>query len=191
MLIDVYDFDGTIYDGDSTADFVLFSLRRHPSVLLGMLHVAAAALKLAAKRYNLTQFKTVLFGEMSKRFNLEAEAEAFWLSEKTRAKLGKWFDSTPRDLPIVIASASPEFELKHAAKILGVKTLIGTKCDMKTGALTGKNCKGAEKISRIREVIGEYEIRAMYTDDAKADGPLLAIAREKYIVTHGKVEKQS
>lgn len=191
MLIDVYDFDGTIYDGDSTADFVLFSLRRHPSVLLGMLHVAAAALKLAARRYNLTQFKTVLFGEMSKRFNLEAEAEAFWLSEKTRAKLGKWFDSTPRDLPIVIASASPEFELKHAAKILGVKTLIGTKCDMKTGALTGKNCKGAEKISRIREVIGEYEIRAMYTDDAKADGPLLAIAREKYIVTHGKVEKQS
>ena len=120
----------------------------------------------------------------------EAEAEAFWQSEKTRAKLGKWFDSTPRDLPIVIASASPEFELKHAAKILGVKTLIGTKCDMKTGALTGKNCKGAEKIARIREVIGEYEVRAMYTDDAKADGPLLAIAREKYIVTHGKVEKQ-
>ena len=191
MLIDVYDFDGTIYDGDSTADFVLFSLRRQPTVQLGMLHVAAAPLKLAPKRYNLTQFKTVLFGEMSKRFNLEAEAEAFWLSEKTRAKLGKWFDSTPRDLPIVIASASPEFELKHAAKILGVKTLIGTKCDMKTGALTGKNCKGAEKISRIREVIGEYEVRAMYTDDAKADGPLLAIAREKYIVTHGKVEKQS
>ena len=191
MLIDVYDFDGTIYDGDSTADFVLFSLRRHPAVLLGLPHVAAAALKLAAKRYNLTQFKTVLFGEMSRRFNLEAEAEAFWQSEKTRAKLGKWFDSTPRDLPIVIASASPEFELKHAAKILGVKTLIGTKCDMKTGALTGKNCKGAEKIARIREIIGEYEVRAMYTDDAKADGPLLAIAREKYIVTHGKVEKQA
>ena len=51
-------------------------------------------------------------------------------------------------------------------------------------------CKGAEKIARIREVIGEYEVRAMYTDDAKADGPLLAIAKEKYIVTHGKVEKK-
>lgn len=191
MLIDVYDFDGTIYDGDSTADFVLFSLRRHPGVLLGLPHVALAALKLAAKRYNLTQFKTVLFGEMSKRFSLEAEAEAFWKNDKTRAKLGKWFEHTPRDLPIVIASASPEFELTHAAKILGVKTLIGTKCDMKTGALTGKNCKGAEKIARIREVIGEYEVRAMYTDDAKADGPLLAIAKEKYIVTHGSVSKQA
>ena len=27
--MNVYDFDKTIYDGDSTADFYLFSLRRH------------------------------------------------------------------------------------------------------------------------------------------------------------------
>ena len=42
-----------------------------------------------------------------------------------------------------------------------------------------------------RAMMGEYTVRAMYTDDAKADGPLLAIAKEKYIVTHGKVEKQA
>ena len=189
MLIDVYDFDGTIYDGDSTADFVLFCLPRHPELIVGLPRLALAALRLAVKKYNLTQFKTVLFGEMSKRFSLEEEAKAFWESEKTRAKLGAWFDKTPRDLPIVIASASPEFELKHAAKILGVDHLIGTQCDMVTGALTGKNCKGAQKIERIREVFGEYEVRAMYTDDAKADGPLLAIAKEKYIVTHGSVAR--
>ena len=189
MLIDVYDFDGTIYDGDSTADFVLFCLPRHPELIVGLPRLALAALRLAVKKYNLTQFKTVLFGEMSKRFSLEEEAKAFWESEKTRAKLGAWFDKTPRDLPIVIASASPEFELKHAAKILGVEHLIGTQCDMVTGALTGKNCKGAQKIERIREVFGEYEVRAMYTDDAKADGPLLAIAKEKYIVTHGSVAR--
>ncbi|MBR4038986.1 MAG: haloacid dehalogenase-like hydrolase [Clostridia bacterium] len=191
MLIDVYDFDGTIYDGDSTADFVLFCLPRHPELVFGLPRLALAALRLAVKNYSLTQFKTVLFGEMSKRFSLEKEAETFWLSEKTRSKLGAWFDETPRDIPIVIASASPEFELKHAAKILGVERLIGTQCDMVTGALTGKNCKGAQKIERIREVFGEFEVRAMYTDDAKADGPLLAIAREKYIVTHGRVEKQA
>jgi len=160
-------------------------------MLLGAPRLAAAALLLAFKKINLTKFKTVLFGEMSKRFSLEEEAGAFWKSEKTQAKLGAWFYGTPRDLPIVIASASPEFELCHAAKILGVETLIGTRCDMKTGELFGKNCKGAEKIERIREVFGDYEVRAMYTDDAKADGPLLAIARERYIVTHGKVEKQA
>lgn len=190
MLIDVYDFDGTIYDGDSTADFVIFCLRRHPDMIAGLPRIAAAALRLALKKMNLTQFKSVLFGEMAKRFDLEEEAAAFWRDMKTRVKLGPWFFDTPRDLPIVIASASPEFELQHAAKILGVSTLIGTQCDVKTGQLTGLNCKGAEKIGRIREVMGDFEVRAMYTDDARADGPLLEMARERYIVTHGKVEKQ-
>ena len=190
MLIDVYDFDGTIYDGDSTADFVLFCLRRHPDMVKSLPAIAGAALSLAMKKSSLTQFKSALFGQMVRRMDLEAEADAFWKDMKTRAKLGPWFFDTPRDLPIVIASASPEFELRHAAKILGVETLIGTQCDTKTGQLIGLNCKGAQKIDRIREVMGDFEVRAMYTDDAKADGPLLAIASERYIVTRGKVEKQ-
>ena len=189
MRIDVYDFDGTIYDGDSTFDFVLFCLRRHPGVALSLPALAAAGVCLALGRIGLTQFKSVLFGLMSRRFSLTQEARAFWQEERTLRKLGAWFYDRPRDLPIVIASASPEFELRYAAEILGVKTLIGTRCNMKTGALLSKNCKGAEKIARIREVIGEYEVRAMYTDDAKADGPLLAIAKEKYIVTHGCVRR--
>ena len=156
---------------------------------LGLPRVALEAIRLAAGRSNLTRFKSVLFHEMSRRFSLEDEARAFWQSEGTRRKLGAWFQTTPRDLPIVIASASPEFELTHAAKLLGVGHLIGTQCDMKTGELTGKNCKGAQKIARIREALGEFEVRAMYTDDAKADGPLLAIAKERYIVTHGQVKR--
>ena len=154
MRIDVYDFDGTIYDGDSTVDFTRFCLRRHPGVLAGLPKFLGTSLLLAAGRRSLTQFKSVLFGEMARRFNLETEAELFWQAEATRAKLG-------------------------------VPTLIGTKCDVKTGALIGKNCKGEEKLRRIEQNIGPFEIRAMYTDDAKADGPLLAAAQEGYIVTHG------
>ena len=68
-------------------------------------------------------------------------------------------------------------------------TLIGTRCDAQTGALIGKNCKGEEKLRRIGEAVGPFEIRAMYTDDAKADGPLLAAARERYLLTHGTVQR--
>ena len=189
MRIDVYDFDGTIYDGDSTFDFVLFCLRRHPGVALSLPALTLAAAKLAVKKIGLTEFKSVLFGLMSRRFSLTEEAKLFWQDEKTKAKLGAWFYDRPRDLPIVIASASPEFELRYAADILGVKNLIGTRCDNATGQLIGKNCKGAEKIERIRAYMGEYTVRAMYTDDTKADGPLLEIAEEKYKLTHGKLER--
>ena len=189
MLIDVHDFDGTLYDGDSTADYVLFCLRRHPSLALALPRVIAAGARLATRRIGLTEFKSTLFGAMSRRIELEAEAERFWRDARTRKKLGVWFEGTPRDLPIVIASASPEFELRHAAAILGVGTLIGTRCEKGTGRLIGRNCKGEEKLLRIREAVGEYAVRAMYTDDAKADAPLLAIARERYLVTHGRVKR--
>jgi len=189
MLIDVYDFDGTIYDGDSTVDFVRFCLRRHPALAMGLPGLLPALLGAATGRGSLTAFKSALFTRMAARVDLGAEAELFWRDEATRAKLGKWFEQTPRDLPIVIASASPEFELCHAAKLLGVETLIGTRCDAATGALIGKNCKGEEKIRRIGEAIGPFTVRAMYTDSEKSDGPLLAIARERYLVRHGRVTR--
>lgn len=189
MLIDVYDFDGTIYDGDSTVDFTRFCLARHPAGLAALPRVSASALGLLTGRHGLTEFKSALFGEMAKRFSLIGEARAFWSQPKTQAKLGDWFRHTPRDLPIVIASASPEFELRCAAELLGVCTLIGTRCDGATGRLIGKNCKGEEKLRRIREAVGDFTIRAMYTDDAKADAPLLRSAQEGYIVTHGKVSR--
>ena len=31
--MNIYDFDGTLYAGDSTVDFLLFSLRKHPGLL--------------------------------------------------------------------------------------------------------------------------------------------------------------
>ena len=188
MLIDVYDFDGTIYDGDSTVDFVLFAVRRHPNVLLGLPRIARAALKLRKKEIGLTEFKTVLFAEMAERMDLKTEAGLFWLDPKTKEKLGAWFRTTPRDLPIVLCSASPEFEIAPAAKLLGIPTVVATRVDIATGELIGKNCKAEEKLSRLKAHFGDYEIRAMYTDDAKADGPLLAAAREGYILTHGKME---
>ena len=188
MQIDVYDFDGTLYDGDSTADFILFCLRRHPALLSSLAPVAWQALRALSGRGSLTQMKSALFSRMARRVDLDAEAALFWQDERTRRKLGAWFERTPRDLPIVIASASPEFELRHAAALLGDITLIGTRCAA-DGSLVGLNCKGEEKLRRIREAVGDFAVRAMYTDDAKADAPLLAAAEERYLVTHGEVRR--
>lgn len=50
MRIDVYDFDGTIYDGDSTVDFTRFCLRRHPGVLAGLPKLLGTSLLLAGRQ---------------------------------------------------------------------------------------------------------------------------------------------
>jgi hypothetical protein len=33
MKLDLYDFDGTIYDGDSGVDLILFSIKKKPSLI--------------------------------------------------------------------------------------------------------------------------------------------------------------
>lgn len=190
MEIDVFDFDGTIYDGDSTVDFLRFAFSRRPLLLLcAVPPVVLSGLSAAAGRFSLTRFKSALFSALAGRLDLREEGRRFWESERTRARLGAWFLERPRALPVVIASASPDFELEPAAELLGADLLVCTRCDPDTGRLIGENCKSGEKIRRIGEALGEYAVRAMYTDDAKADAPLLRLAKERYIVRHGRAER--
>ncbi|MCR4707377.1 MAG: haloacid dehalogenase-like hydrolase [Clostridiales bacterium] len=192
MKIDVFDFDGTIYDGDSTVDFLLFCFGKKPVLALFCLPPLLRALggKFTG-HFSLTSFKSDFFSVFARRLSLGDTAEEFWRREKTKKKLGKWFLSRKRTLPVVIASASPDFELTPAARLLRADALICTRCDPGTGRVIGKNCKSAEKIERIRKTFGEVQVRSMYTDDPKADGPLLSIAEERYLVRHGTVERIS
>lgn len=192
MQIDVFDFDGTIYDGDSTADFLLFCLFKKPWIAvfcLGPLFLALG--KKLTGRFTLTAFKSGLFSAFARCLDLPETAEEFWSRKKTRAKIGSWFLTRKRTLPVVIASASPDFELAPAARLLSADDLVCTRCDPKTGRLIGKNCKSEEKIERIRQRFGAFQVRSMYTDNPKADGPLLSLAEEKYLVRHGEVKRIS
>ena len=189
MIIDVFDFDGTIYDGDSTLDFVLFCIGSRPGLALCLVPpLLRGALRALSGRFSLTEFKSGFFSALARKVDLAAEGEAFWAREKTRKRLGAWFLERERDVPAVIASASPDFELAPAARLLGMD-LVCTRCDAATGVLLSANCKGEEKARRLREAYGDAQVRAMYTDSTKADGPMLALAREGYLVRHGAVKR--
>ena len=41
----IYDFDGTLYDGDSTMDFLKYSFKKHPSLLRFLPAMGLAALR--------------------------------------------------------------------------------------------------------------------------------------------------
>ena len=49
--MNVYDFDGTIYDGDATVGFVFYTLRHHPAAMLRALpkQITAVVSYLAGK----------------------------------------------------------------------------------------------------------------------------------------------
>lgn len=82
---------------------------------------------------------------------------------------------------IVIVSASLDLYIERTAEVLGIGTVLCSRMETDadgrvTGRLVGGNCRGPEKLRRIREHFGEdgYELWA-YGDSA-GDAEMLAAA---------------
>ena len=67
MKLEVYDFDGTIYDGDSTIDFIKFLTNRKKSIILHYPKMALYFLKYKLKLIKKETMKESFF-EIFKKF---------------------------------------------------------------------------------------------------------------------------
>ena len=182
--MNVYDFDGTIYRGDSSVDFYLFCLRRHPSVLARFPSQAAAFFRYRRKKCNKTAMKQVFFSYLAKISDLDAELCAFWASHEKN--IFPYYIEQKRSDDVII-SASPEFLLAPICEKLGVPAPIGSRVDRKTGEFSSKNCHDTEKVARFREIYGDAEIERFYSD-SRSDSPLAFLAGEAFFVKKGTPE---
>lgn len=181
--MNAYDFDKTIYDGDSTADFYLFSLKRHKTILLLTPSLAGAALRFYLfKRGSKTQFKEVMY-RFLRRCDAERDTAEFW--EKNARKIKRFYLEQQRDDDVII-SASPSFLLRPICSQLGIRHLIASEVDPRTGLYTGENCHGEEKVRRFREKFGSAAIDRFYSD-SHSDDPMAGIARQAFLVKGEKI----
>ncbi|MBQ1380965.1 MAG: HAD-IB family phosphatase [Ruminococcus sp.] len=176
--MNVYDFDKTIYSGDSTADFYLFSLRRHKRILLLAPSLLGAALRFYLfKRGTKTQFKEVMY-RFLQRCDTERDVADFRRQNACKIKRFYLAQQQPDD---VIISASPVFLLAPICEQLGIRHLIASEVDPHTGRYTGENCHGAEKVRRFREQFGDAVTDAFYSD-SHSDDPMAKIAQKAFMV---------
>ena len=176
--MNVYDFDDTIYRGDSTLDFWKFCARRHPKVLLSLPRVGVSFCRYLFGRCGKTAFKEVFFSFLRFVPDVEAEVSAFW--NEHESKIQHWYLSQKHDADVII-SASPEFLLKPAAERLGV-SLIASRVDETSGMFSGENCKCEEKVRRFATEYPGVEIGKFYSDSL-SDAPLAKLAHKAFVVS--------
>ena len=93
---------------------------------------------------------------------------------------------------MVIVTASPETTVAPFARSLGAHRLIGTvlavdDSNRVTGAFATPNCRGVEKVRRLREIFGEDVVLAAAYGDTPGDKDMLTLANERgYKVFSGK-----
>lgn len=176
--MNIYDFDETIYDSDSTKDFYFYCLRKYPKILYSVpamiwtffLYVLGAKTK--------THFKEKMYRFLRYIPNINSALTDFW--DINEYKIKHWYKNRQKDDDIII-SASPEFLLEPICERCGIKHLIASKVDKKTGIYTGENCWGEEKVKRLYEKFPGAKCEEFYSDSL-SDSPLASLADTAMIV---------
>lgn len=96
---------------------------------------------------------------------------------------------------VYLISASPEFYLREFYAIKEVDMIIGTRFILESGKfirkMQGENCKGEEKVKRLREVLEKENVEVDYKNsymfsDSLSDKPLLDLVGNAYLINFRK-----
>ncbi|HEY2480796.1 MAG TPA: HAD-IB family hydrolase [Caulobacteraceae bacterium] len=183
-----FDFDGTLTWRDSFLAFLAwrFGTARFG---LGMARLAGPALAYARhrdrERLKAATVREFLRGQA--RADLIAQADAFAASHARRLfrpdAIRCWKQWQKQGARLTVVTASPEILVAPFARGLGAESVIGTRLgfsadDIATGDLDGPNCRGPEKVARLRAAFGdEVRLDAAY-GDSDGDKQMLALADE-------------
>jgi len=180
--MNVYDFDKTIYPGDSATDFFLYCARRRPAALLYLPGAGLTALCHLGRPGLHGAVKERIYAFLHRLPDPAAEAKAFW--DERFDRIYPWYLARRRQDDLVI-SASPSFLIGEACRRLGVRS-VGTEMDLATGRLLSPNCRGAEKVRRYRALYGDAPVEEFYSDSF-ADRPMMELAEKAFLVKNGAV----
>jgi phosphatidylglycerophosphatase C len=181
-----FDFDGTLTVRDSFIAFLTWRAgrlgfaaglaRSAPAFLAYALHRDRGRLKAAVARRFLGPVRSEQLEKEARRF----AAERFDTLIRPDA-LKCWRAWQDRGARLYIVTASPEVLVAPFAQRLGADGLIATRLafdaeDRFAGALEGANCRGEEKVARLRAALGpDLRLEAAYGDTG-GDREMLALA---------------
>lgn len=190
--MNVFDFDNTIYDGESAVDFFRFYLKKDktlikyiPSLLIAILKYKTGKIEIeeALNKYG-TKVTDYYLKITSDGAVISKDAEEFWDSHSYKIK--PFYEKIQKNDDVII-SCSPEFSLKIICEKLGIKNYIGTDFDESTGEFT-RLCFRENKVKAFLSEYPDCKIDNFYTDSMN-DKPLMDISKNVYIVKGSRIKK--
>ena len=186
--MNVYDFDNTIYDGESVIDFFFFCLKKKPALAKLLPAVVSTWVKYKLCVVSLEEL-TVRAEKYACRFlreagELRAGVREFWDTHERKIK--PFYKNLQREDDLVL-SASCDFLLDEICRRIGIKNCIASSIDTETGKINFI-CYHRNKVALFRQSYPDAVVDNFYTD-SKNDLPMMRLARNAYLVKGNKITK--
>ena len=174
FVVNVYDFDGTIFVNNSLFRFWKYCFKKRPWIIL------CAPLQLInflIIAFDITQDKSLFYSFVRFFPDIKKTVSEFW--DENEGDMCEWYMKQKESSDIVV-SASPDFLISEICNRLGINCIASAVCP-KTGKCLGNDCKGAEKVILLRKHYPDTKIGKGY-GDSESDIYLLRCAEEGFFV---------
>lgn len=186
--MNAYDFDDTIYDGESVIDFFFFVLKKDYRLLRYTPYIIVFLIKYKFNKISVEEItsaidRLALPFFKNKHYDYEALVEDFW--EKNIHKLKPEFLKKLKKDDLII-TGSPNFLINHIKDKLNVGNIICTQFNLETKKLEFL-CFGKNKVKIFKEIYKDTKINEFYTDSL-ADIPFMQISDKVYFVNKNEIK---
>ena len=157
IKMNVYDFDNTIYDGETFISLFMFLIKKDPSLIKYIPDVVSGLYKYTKGTINV---------------------------DEALAEYGQLFSEYLSGIENLDELLSPDIFLFDILRRLNIKNYICSKTDDK--AYITDLCFRGRKVELFREKFPEAEIDNFYTDSVN-DTPMMEIAKHAFLVSGNRI----
>ncbi len=187
--MNVYDFDNTIYKGESPFQFFFYYLKRTPYLIKYIPMVIKALTKYKAGKITveqaLTEYAPFVEDYLRSIPDIRADAKDFW--DRHEKNIKPFYKLQQKDDDVIV-TASPEITMAEICSRLGIKHCVGTVIDENTWRIT-RLCMRSKKVPAFLEKFPDAHIDEFYTDSPKNDAPLVELADRAFVVKGNKITR--
>ena len=183
-----FDFDNTIYKGESSFDFALYVvkhdlklLRYLPAIIKVLLSYKSAKMSVDEYTELLNKYISIFLDNKEKILEL---VEGFWQTHERKLYLNMLEKIHFND---VIITTAPDFLMRGIRKRLRTGNILCTKTDLKKGKLIYLNFH-ENKVKSFKKKYPKKTIKNFYTDSYN-DEPFMEFSKNVYLVNHGDLTK--
>jgi phosphatidylglycerophosphatase C len=192
-----FDLDGTLVRGDTLVPFLCRARGRSRTITALLAHSPVLARALLVGRHRDRAKEMVLSQLLRHHDEVALRATAARFAEEVVARrvrghvLERAEDHRRAGHELVIVSASPSLYVEPIGRLLDFDMVLATRLETDadgrlTGRIEGRNCRGPEKVARLREWAGTGPLDVYAYGDSTGDLELLAQAHAAFRLRRGR-----